>query len=299
MLESCLPNHMQINLDRIKHYPAPGRMLLFLLILASLWLPGAGLIYGFFLSTRDIRDPGVANLLSILTMGLLAIEFLFFLPWWGRKVYQQREIFRQYGLQFRRLSGLYFLKGLGGGILFTLCVFGIQLKLGWLELHQPQLPWWRLILEGSATGLGVGFAEELFFRGWMLTELERDYSQRAATIANGFIFALLHFIKPIDVIIKIFPQFPGLWLFGMMMVIAKRGHRNLLTISIGLHAGAVWSYYLIDVGKLLTPTGAVSDWITGINNNPIAGVFGIVALIISIYILSIYSPTAHPPQPSK
>jgi len=273
-----------LNLSNIKNYPAPGRMFSFLLVLILLWLPGLTLIYLVMGSTQNLEDPGTKNLLSILTMGLLAIEFIALLPWWGRKVYQHPNLYSRYGLIFTRQNGFLLLKGLAIGSCFTLALFITQGLLGWLTWQSPRLPILQLLLEGSATALGTALAEELFFRGWMLDELDRDYSPTIALITDAGLFASLHFIKPISVMLASLPQFPGLWLLGTVLVIAKRQHQNLLGISIGLHAGMVWAYYVINVGNIVKYSGRVSDWITGINGNPLSGLLGLIFLgILAVF----------------
>ena len=273
-----------LNLSNIKNYPAPGRMFSFLLVLILLWLPGLTLIYLVMGSTQNLEDPGTKNLLSILTMGLLAIEFIALLPWWGRKVYQHPNLYSRYGLVFTRQNGLLLLKGLAIGSCFTFALFITQGLLGWLTWQSPRLPILQLLLEGSATALGTALAEELFFRGWMLDELDRDYSPTIALITDAGLFASLHFIKPISVMLASLPQFPGLWLLSTVLVIAKRQHRNLLGMSIGLHAGMVWAYYVINVGNMVKYSGRVSDWITGINGNPLSGLLGLIFLgILAVF----------------
>ncbi|WP_309740453.1 MULTISPECIES: CPBP family intramembrane glutamic endopeptidase [unclassified Chamaesiphon] len=268
-----------INLNNIKNYPAPGRMFSFLLVLIVLWVPGLALIYlGMFLTQQNLEDPGTKNLLSILTMGLLAIEFIALLPWWGRKVYQHPNLYARYGLMFTRQNGLLLLKGLAIGSCFTFALFITQGLLGWLTWQAPRLSILQLALEGSATALGVSLAEELFFRGWMLDELERDYSQTVSWIAAAGLYAALHFLKPIPVILASLPAFPGLFLLGTVVIIAKRQNRNLLGMSIGLHTGLVWAFYIVNVGNMVKYSGRVSDWITGINGNPTAGLLGIIFL---------------------
>jgi uncharacterized protein len=267
-----------LHLNNIKNYPAPGRMLSFLLVLIILWVPGLALIYFVMGSTQNLEDSGTKNLLSILTMGLLAIEFIALIPWWGRKVYQHPNLYARYGLVFTRQNGFLLLKGLAIGSCFTFALFITQGLCGWLTWQSPRLPILQLALEGSATALGVSLAEELFFRGWMLDELERDYSQTVSWIAAAGLYAALHFLKPIPVILASLPAFPGLFLLGAVVIIAKRQNRNLLGMSIGLHAGLVWAFYIVDVGNMVKYSGRVSDWITGINGDPTAGLLGIVFL---------------------
>jgi uncharacterized protein len=271
---------------RVENYPAPGRIIVFLLVLILLWLPGAAIIYGCFIGgNQNLEDPGVKNLLTIFTGGLLGIEFIAFLPWWGRRVYGCPNIFHRYGLVFNKENGLVLLKGLTIGFALTFSLFITQGLFGWLTWQSPSLPIYQLFLEGSATALGVGLAEELCFRGWMLDELEQDYSQKVAATANAGLFAVFHFLKPIPVMLESLPQFPGLYLFATVLVIAKRKHRHLLGISIGLHAGMVWGYYIIKVGNMVKYSGTVSEWVTGVNGNPLSGLLGIIFLSIVAIVL--------------
>jgi uncharacterized protein len=265
-----------IYLDRIKNYPAPGRMLSFLLVLILLWLPGLALIYGVMASTQNLADPPTQNLLTILTMGLLAVEFMILLPWWGQRVYQHPNLLHRYGLLPTRKNGFLWLKGLAIGWCATACLYIVQWLCGWITWQSPSLPLVQLVLESIPTAIGVGLAEELFFRGWMLDELEQDYSPKISLIVAASLFALLHFLKPIPVMLQSLPQFPGLFLMGVVMIVAKRQHDNLLGISIGIHGGMIWAFYLVSVGKIVKYSGNVSDWITGINGNPICGLLGLI-----------------------
>jgi uncharacterized protein len=274
------------NLSQIKNYPAPVRMLSFLLVLALLWLPGLALIYLVMGSSQNLEDPGTKNLLSILTMGLLAIEFIALLPWWGKQVYQHPNLYARYGLVFTRQNGLLLLKGIAIGAGFALALFITQGWLGWLTWQSPRLSIFQLALEGSATALGVGLAEGLFFRGWMLDELERDYTLKISLIADAGLYAALHFIKPIPVILASIPEFPGLFLLGTIVIIAKRQNSNLLGMSIGLHAGMVWAYYIVNVGNMVKYSGRVSDWVTGIHGNPISGLLGLIFLGVLAALMS-------------
>jgi hypothetical protein len=102
---------------------------------------------------------------------------------------------------------------------------------------------------------------------------------------------VLHFIKPLPEVIRTFPQFPGLVLLGLALVWAKRStrrqlrltgvqHQGRLGLPIGLHAGLVWGYYMIHVGQLARYSGQVPQWLTGIDQNPLAGGAGLVFLML-------------------
>ncbi|HAG83681.1 MAG TPA: CPBP family intramembrane metalloprotease [Cyanobacteria bacterium UBA12227] len=260
---------MKRNLLKLTQYPAPVRLGLFIITLLVCWLPIATPLY--FL----IPNP---NTLTILTMGLLFGEFLLLLRWWGQNLYREPRLFKRYGLQGTRQNSLDLLKGLIIGVSFALTLFTLEGWLGWVEFQSPSKELPRIILEGFVSAIGVGLAEEFVFRGWLLDELQRDYSLKVSLWADAIIFASLHFLKPLSEMIRTLPQFPGLVLLGLTLVWGKRSHGNRLGLPIGLHGGLVWGYYIINVGQLVKYSNQVSPWITGVDGNPIAGVMGLLFL---------------------
>ncbi|PMB26090.1 CPBP family intramembrane glutamic endopeptidase [Fischerella thermalis] len=260
---------MKINLASIAQRSVFIRLGYFILALLVLWLPFAIPVY---LLVSD------NNLVNIITMALLYIEFIVLLRIWSKQVYKQPHIFQHYGLQFTQLNGVDLLKGLAIGFISILILFGLEGLLGLLVWQQPKVFLLKLVLEGSLTGLSVGFAEELLFRGWLLDELQRDYSPRVALWANAMIFGVSHFIKPVQAIIHTLPQLPALVLLGLTQVWGKRWRRGRLGLPIGLHGGLVWGYYIINVGGLIEYTNRVPDWVTGVDKNPLMGVMGLVLM---------------------
>ncbi|AFZ57924.1 Abortive infection protein [Anabaena cylindrica PCC 7122] len=258
---------MKINLEQLAQYPVLVRLGCFILALLLLWLPFAAPIY---LLVED------TNLESILTMVLLYVQFIFLVKLWGKRVYQQPQILTHYGLEFSRQNGVNFVQGLAIGLINILIVFGVQGLFGWLVWQQPKVFLLKIVVEGLLVGFGVGFAEELLFRGWLFDELKRDYSLILATWTDAILFAVAHFIKPLEAIIHTLPQFPALVLLGLTQVWAKSWCRGRLGLPIGLHSGLVWGYYIINVGELTKHSGVVPDWVTGVNNNPLQGVMGVL-----------------------
>lgn len=244
---------------------------MFVLGLLVMWVPLAVPIYWLG------RDP---NSVSILTMMLLYGEFIFLVRFWGKNVYRQPNLLRHYGLKRTRRNGLELLIGLWVGLITVLSLFGLQGWLGWLVWQQPAVFLTRVILEGLIVAIALGFAEELLFRGWLLDELQRDYHPHVALWANALVFALLHFIKPLEAIRRTWPQLPGLLLLGLTLVWAKRSCHSRLGLPIGFHAGLVWGYYIINVGQLIHYSGRVPDWITGVDRNPLAGIMGLLFLSV-------------------
>jgi membrane protease YdiL (CAAX protease family) len=270
-------NRLQI----IATYPFPLRVIIFLLILLAIWLPLAAPIY---LLVKD------SNLATILTMGLLFTEFLFLVPRWGKQVYGQTQLLKSYGLINTRKNGFELLIGLAIGLLLTFSLFAVQGLFGLVAWqNSDNLP--RIIAEGLLSALGVGFAEELVFRGWLLDELQRDYNYKISLWANSLVFALSHFIKPVPAMLGSWPQFPGLLLLGLILVWGKRARRNRLGLSIGLHAGLVWGYYVINIGQLVRYSASVPEWVTGVNGNPLAGAIGL--LFLSVFALGMRKMSEH------
>ncbi len=239
-----------------------------MLSLLLLWLPLAGPIYWIW---------GASNTVSIVTMLLLYGEFVWLLRLWGQKVYQRSHPLKYYGLSRTPGDLLDLLVGLSLGLLSLLSLFGLEGGLGWL-VWKPATALPQVILEGLAIALGIGFAEELVFRGWLLDELERDYRPQAALWICSLLFALLHFIKPIAVILQGWPQFFGLLLLGVALVWAKRFRKGRLSLAVGLHAGLAWGIYMVNVASLVADSGQVPAWITGVDQNPLAGLMGLLFL---------------------
>lgn len=212
-------------------------------------------------------------------MSLLSIEFVLLMRWWGKVVYCDRRIFQTYGLVWTWANLQNFLQGLSWGLVSLTLMFLLQGSMGWLQWQLPNGEFWRIALEGLAVAIGTGLVEETVFRGWILRELEQDYSLSVALWASSLIFAILHFLKPLPEVIRTFPQFPGLVLLGLILVKMKRStDPQRLGLSIGFHTGIVWGYYLLKVGKLTELTNQAPAWITGIDGNPLAGLIGLVFL---------------------
>ena len=226
------------------------------------------------------------------------------LPFWARWVHHLRKPWQilgmHGGLRWWGRWGIAFVVGAAG----VAVLYALQIALGWGVWMPPSSrEVVRNVLEGFLVGLGVGVAEELVFRGWLLFELEQDYGMQAALWLNAAFFAIAHYLRPIAAIIEAWPQFLGLMLLGLTLVWARRipirSHRprspeTLLGFAVGLHSGLVWAYYQVDVGDLVLATGQVPEWITGVGGNPLAGLLGLVllgAIAAATYVTSHASQT--------
>jgi membrane protease YdiL (CAAX protease family) len=266
-----LPNISRLRrLEKIAEFSAPLRLIIFLGALSILWLPLALPIYWL------LRED--SNLASILTMALLFVELLFLWQFWGRFVHGDRHIYTRYGLARSHKNTQEFFQGLAIGFWLCLGLFITEALFGWIEVIHPSASLIRIIIEGLFSAVGIALAEELLFRGWLLDELQRDYSKKICIWVTAIAYALAHFLKPVAEIIRTAVTFPALVLLGMTLVLAKYKCGDRLGISIGIHAGLVWGYYIVNVGQLIEYSNQVPVWVTGIDGNPIAGVMGLLFL---------------------
>lgn len=258
-----------IQLHELVRYSAPVRISVFLLLLAIVWVPIALPFYAWL---------GTNGSLSVIPLILLYVLFMVWLVPWGHRVHGQVKPLRAHGLGVSGYHGRELATGVVVGLVSLGLLFALESWLGWL-IWQPMPPaLGRIALEGLLVGLGVGLAEELFFRGWLLDELRYDWGFTPALWISGIVYTALHFIKPWNMILKELSSFPGLLLLGLTLGWARQRTTGRLGLAIGLHGGLVAGYYLIDVGDLVIYTQRVPEWLTGLSQNPLAGAIGVLFL---------------------
>jgi len=136
-----------------------------------------------------------------------------------------------------------------------------------------------LLANGLALLLGVGFAEELLFRGWLWGELELLLPKRRALALQALLFALVHpwyRLPPLPGL----ALFGGLTLLGLALALLRRKQCGNLWGPIGLHGGLVGGWFLLQKGLLQLQAGAPS-WLVGPGDgdvNPIGGLLGWLGL---------------------
>ena len=211
-------------------------------------------------------------------MALLFIELLFLWRWWGNLIHGEQHIYQRFGLVKSKRNILEFVRGLAISFCLCLGLFITEALFGWIEVTNSSVSLIRIVIEGLLSATGIALAEELLFRGWLLDELQRDYGKQACIWASAIAFAIAHFLKPLEEIIRTAVTFPALVLLGIALVLAKYRQGDRLGISIGIHAGLVWAYYIVNVGQLIEYRDRVPVWVTGIDRNPIAGIMGLLFL---------------------
>ena len=157
-------------------------------------------------------------------------------------------------------------------LLLGLVAAGLALarQLSW----QPRLTP-GLLLNGLLLGLGVGFAEELLFRGWLLGELSLLLGAQRGLWLQAALFSLVHtrFNLPPLLLLALLG---GLLLLGLALGLQRRADGGLLWGAIGLHGGLVGGWFLLQQG-MVTINPAAPAWLIG-PANPIGGVLGWLGL---------------------
>jgi membrane protease YdiL (CAAX protease family) len=272
------------------------RIAAFLGLTVALGLPLAVVLV---LPTALLSD-GNANATSIAGSVALYGGILGAIALWGQQVRRQVRPLRACGL-----GGVGFGRSLAAGVGLALvsmaALFGLELALGW-AVWQPDpitpLMAGTIALNVVLLGVGVGFLEELFFRGWLLAELRAGWRSRPlapawAAFHCNWIFAVSHFLKPWDVIRETWPQFLGLLVLGQLLVAARHcglgqplqarrreTPRGSLAVPMGLHGGWVAAITGVNLTGAIAYPGTVPAWITGVGGNPLAGAIGVIFLVV-------------------
>jgi len=253
---------------------------------AVLWLPLA-IPIATLLKWRPPKPLAAEQKLPLLAaLYLIAPPIL-----WGAS-WVDGASFSDYGLDWKLKVLVSLGLGLGLGILSLIIVFGGQWLLGWIEWRLENLQrLGQLLLPILFLGLWIGVTEELIFRGFLLNTLRQDYSVWVAAAISSVIFALLHLIWERQ---NTLPQLPGLWLMGMVLVLARWADGGSLGLAWGLHAGWIWGLTCLDSAELISYTGKGSIWMTGFGKKPLAGIAGIICLLITGILLQWLFPLLSP-----
>jgi uncharacterized protein len=210
---------------------------------------------------------------------------------WGMAGFQPGA-FASYGLCWD-LSTLRSLgMGLTVGAVSLLGLFAIQAQLGWLTWRHSldRVTLGKTLVLTLLLGIWVSLTEELVFRGFLLNQLQQDTDWTVkAGLAGAIVsvvFALLHLVWEGQ---EILPQLPGLWLMGLVLVLARWTDQGSLGLAWGLHAGWIWAIASVDATEAISYTGKVSQWLTGWGGKPIAGAMGILALLLTGVLLAVLS----------
>ena len=217
------------------------------------------------------------------------ITFLIFvisLPKWFEVRWKINNVWELVGIKKKNKKSkqsFYFLKGLLGAILLLsailipIIIFKDDIWLGEVSID--------ILINSLLLIFGVGFAEELIFRGWLLEELKNQFGLKKSLIFQSLIFSIVHigFDLPLLQMISILT---GLFLLGIFLSYLRLINDNSLWVCIGLHGGLVGGWFLVNNG-LFDISKDVPIWLVGpgnINTNPLGGFWGISLLFVLCFL---------------
>ncbi|MDJ0658081.1 MAG: type II CAAX endopeptidase family protein [Crocosphaera sp.] len=277
--EVFLPSHLPVWLTSVQDLPSESKIGLFLLIWLALWLPIAFLL-GKRLNWKPFQPLEAEQKIPLL------VPLYLLVPWLGwLTLITEGTSLSDYGLSwgwellFSLCMGL--LLGLGGLVV----VFTLEGGLGWLTWQGENLKeLGKVILPIFVLAIWIGITEELVFRGIFQTILETDYNPWVSAIIISSIFALLHLLWERQTTL---PQLPGLWLMGMVLVIARWVDGGSIGLAWGLHTAWVWGLASLDAAQMISYTGKGKNWIIGIYQQPLGGMMGILCLLGTALVLAV------------
>lgn len=247
------------------------RIAAFFLVWMLVWLPIA-IPLSIVLKWRPPQPLSVGQKLSLV---LSLYSFAPLLLWAIARL--QGVPFSSYGI----VGGASTWGGLAVGVLLAAAgvwvLFSLERWLGW-STWEP-VPWGKLpaiLLPTFMLALAISGVEELVFRGFLLNQLQSGTSFWFAAVGSSLIFAGLHLVWEGK---KVIPQLPGLWLMGMVLVLARWVDNGNLALPCGLHAGWIWAMASLDAAQLIRQSDRAPVWIVGAAGQPLAGLLGLLLLL--------------------
>ena len=268
-------------LDLLNATPSLVRAIAFLLAWVLVWVPIA-IPLAKLLKWHPAKPLAAEQKLPMLASLYLIAPLIV----WGAVQVEGMSL-ADCGLDWQPAIFISLALGLGLGIGSLAFVFTAESWLGWIEWHlENRQRLWSVFLPILGLGLWVGITEELIFRGFLLNELGRDYFIWIAAAISSAIFALSHLVWEPK---KAVPQLPGLWLMGMVLVGARLADSGSLGLAWGLHSGWILGLSSLEAAGLISYTGKGSDWMSGLEGQPLAGVAGILCLLGTSLVLWFFS----------
>ena len=139
-----------------------------------------------------------------------------------------------------------------------------------------------ILLNSIVLGLGVGFAEEIIFRGWLLEELKFEYGTKISIAIQAIVFSYVHNFSN-ELFWNMIGLRLGFILLGIFLSLVRIRDQGSLWNCIGIHGGLVGIWFLLNNGliefKENTPSFLAGPFTQNIPN-PIGSFSAILILIL-------------------
>ena len=275
------------------------------LLLQPVWLPTVlfiPLLYALgWLAAVPLTLLGLPpDQLSLTGTVLSFVLFLLLMPRWAALRWSSDNPWvnlgvRSSGTDDRPTAAFAALKGLLIAAGLLVLITSIVLIGGWGQWvgHLEATAFFNAIL----LCLGVGFAEELIFRGWLWKELNNIIGSRYGAVAQSGIFSLVHtrFNLGLEAMSGLLA---GLFLLGLVLSRQRQTDKGSLWGSIGTHGGLVGGWFLLQNNFLqLAPQSPA--WLLGPGEGQINPLGGAVAITSLTFLLIKYKATNSSLKPNS
>ena len=234
----------------------------------------------FYLFNNNVSS----NNLSIIGTLITFILFLIVLPGWAKVRWKTNHLWPSIGLDFQNKLEAFsqFSSGFIFSVFLLVILFLFFLLCGWID----RVDYIKItqLLNAILLIVGIVFAEEMIFRGWLMEEMVLLFGLRKGLILQSTIFSLAHFRFDIG-LLALIPFLMGLFLFGIVLTLRRTQDRGSLWGCIGLHGGLVGIWYLFDSGMVVFSVDTPYFLLGPSENmvNPIGSVIGITILLMTIF----------------
>jgi uncharacterized protein len=263
----------------LTEFPALLQIAVFFLVWAALWLPIA-IPLAIALKWHPPNPISPQQKLPLLaSLYLLAPLVL----WAAIRV--EGTSLASYGLPLQPAVLLSLGLGFSLGVIGLAMLVALQLQAGWIAWNPEAIDFAAAIRPLVLTlllALWISLTEELVFRGFVLNQLQSSYDPWVAAALSSIVFALLHLIWEGK---ENVPQLPGLWLMGMVLVLARWTDSGYLGLAWGLHTGWIWAIASLETMQQFIPTGKGAVWLVGEVGKPLTGVLSASLLLMTAVLL--------------
>ena len=220
--------------------------------------------------------------LSLIGTIFTFLIFLFFLPYWFDVRWNIARTWVFLGItKYKLLKNIFHFSQ---GILFSLVLITLILipilKSNYLDITGEIN---STVLKQTLIYIVVlGFAEELFFRGWLFEELKLQFGTKTALIVQALLYSFVHYVSD-TTFWNIIGLRVGWFLLGILLSLIRRKDEGSLWKCIGIHGGLVGIWYFLNEVFIKISVDAPSYLVgpfTDNLSNPLGSLCGIGLLLI-------------------
>ena len=220
--------------------------------------------------------------LSLIGTTFTFLLFIFFLPYWFDIRWNISSPWILLGITKNKLLKNFF--HFFQGVIFSLVLITLILIpllqysfISWIGEFSP-----NILLNSILLGLGVGFAEEIIFRGWLLEELKFEYGTKISIAIQAIVFSYVHNFSN-ELFWNMIGLRLGFILLGIFLSLVRIRDQGSLWNCIGIHGGLVGIWFFINNGliefKENTPSFLAGPF-TQNTPNPIGSFSAILILLL-------------------